>query len=216
MKAGGIESVRWPLIWAAIQPTAKGGYDWSCFDAVVETAARAGLQVLPSIGSTPSWLASKRRRCRSSNARQRAAWSAFLEAAVKRYGPGGEFWKQHAHGGRQLRTGDRQAAADPRLADLERGQLLLLRLPGLAERYAKLVTISSQAIKPVDPGAKVILAGLFGEPTATRQPRHAGGEVPRTRSTRCPVSRAASTASPCTPTRSTPKRWKNWSKGSTK
>ncbi len=33
-------------------------------------------------------------------------------------------------------------------------------------KYAKLVTISSQAIKAVQPGAKIILTGLFGEPTA--------------------------------------------------
>jgi len=38
--------------------------------------------------------------------------------------------------------------------------------PVSASRYAKLVTISSQAIKSVRPGAKVVLSGLFGEPTA--------------------------------------------------
>ena len=36
MKAGGIESVRSPMAWSAIQPTAKGGYDWSSFDPIVE------------------------------------------------------------------------------------------------------------------------------------------------------------------------------------
>ncbi|HKA66514.1 MAG TPA: hypothetical protein VKG03_01270, partial [Solirubrobacterales bacterium] len=35
MKAGGIESVRWPLTWGAIQPTARGGYNWESFDPVV-------------------------------------------------------------------------------------------------------------------------------------------------------------------------------------
>ena len=38
--------------------------------------------------------------------------------------------------------------------------------PVSASRYAKLVTISSQAIKSVRPGADVVLSGLFGEPTA--------------------------------------------------
>ena len=52
------------------------------------------------------------------------------------------------------------------MADLERGQLLLLRLSGLPEQLRKLVRISSQAIKAVEPQAKVILSGLFGKPTA--------------------------------------------------
>ena len=41
MHAGGIESVREPLVWATIQPTAKKVYDWSSFDASVEVAAAA-------------------------------------------------------------------------------------------------------------------------------------------------------------------------------
>ena len=39
--------------------------------------------------------------------------------------------------------------------------------PASPQRYAKLLKISSPAIKRVDPGAKVILTGLFGEPTAS-------------------------------------------------
>jgi hypothetical protein len=39
--------------------------------------------------------------------------------------------------------------------------------PVSPSKYARLVTLSSQAIKQVQPGAKILLAGLFGEPTAT-------------------------------------------------
>ena len=38
MKAGGIESVRVPVSWAAIQPSASGGYDWSSVDPTVAEA----------------------------------------------------------------------------------------------------------------------------------------------------------------------------------
>src|SRR3954454_22211046 len=58
-RAGGVESVRLPLAWSIIQPTRKSAYDWSSFDSVLETAARGGMQVLPSIGSPPRWAVRK-------------------------------------------------------------------------------------------------------------------------------------------------------------
>ena len=47
MKAGGIGAVRWPINWAVVQPTAKGGYDWSSVDPAIAAASRKGLKVLP-------------------------------------------------------------------------------------------------------------------------------------------------------------------------
>src|SRR6266487_3831582 len=94
MKAGGISSIRWPLAWAAVQPTATGGYDWSSFDPVVEVAARHGLTVLPFLYNTPRWVG-KPTTLPVDSGRARTAWAAFVEAAVRRYGPGGEFWAEH-------------------------------------------------------------------------------------------------------------------------
>ena len=109
MKAGGIGSVRWPLAWAAVQPTPKGGYDWSGFDEAVEVAARARAAG-PALPLRHAALARRasRRRCRSTAAGSAQAWTAFLNAAVERYGPGGEFWNEHAPRRRpaQLRAGD--------------------------------------------------------------------------------------------------------------
>src|SRR5262245_54440042 len=59
MKAGGIESIRVTLPWAGVQPRRNGPYDWTGFDAAVEMATRAGLRVLPSIGSPPRWAVAK-------------------------------------------------------------------------------------------------------------------------------------------------------------
>ena len=56
MSAGGIETVRIPVAWSAIQPTRKSGYDWEGMDRIVELAARQGLRVLPDLYSTPAWL----------------------------------------------------------------------------------------------------------------------------------------------------------------
>ena len=96
MKAGGIEAIRWPLIWPAIQPTKKGGYNWEAFDPTVEEAARQGLGVLPFVIATPHWVAGKETTLPIYNGAQRKAYTAFLKAAVERYGPGGEFWRIHS------------------------------------------------------------------------------------------------------------------------
>jgi hypothetical protein len=162
MRSGGIGSMRVPVIWAAIQPTAKGGYDWSGLDANIEITARAGIKPLPFIYGTPHWLGKATAEPIDSG-RARRAWTEFLEALVERYGPRGDFWREHAPGAqygtlpkRPLRTWQVWNEAN----------FFYFALPATPGRYARLLKISTPAIKGVDPGAKVILSGLFGEPTA--------------------------------------------------
>jgi hypothetical protein len=166
MKAGGIETVRWPLSWMAIQPTRNGGYDWGSFDPVVEIAARHGMQVLPILYGVPPWLNRKYTRMPIDNGRSRKAWIGFVEAAVKRYGPGGDFWNQHA-------PGVRYETVIPRPRPIRNWQVwneanfFYFAYPVSPQRFVRLLKITTPAIKRVDPSAKVILSGLFGEPTAT-------------------------------------------------
>jgi Beta-galactosidase len=171
MKAGGIESVRVAVSWAAIQPKDKGGYEWSGLDQTVLVASNAGLRVLPFLYGTPRWLAGNWRTLPVNNARQRAAWTAFLKAAVKRYGPGGEFWAEHSPSGIQYQT-QYQTPANSSFPIREwqiwnEVNFFYFAYPVSPTNYAKLVKLSGPAIKSVDPSAKVILSGLFGEPKAT-------------------------------------------------
>lgn len=168
MKAGGIETVRWPLIWAAVQPTEKGGYDWSSFDPVVEVAARYGLKVLPFAVGTPRWVSRKSTTLPIDTGKARKAWAAFLTAAVKRYGPGGEFWAQHAPGTVKYETEAVPAAKPIRTWQIwNEANFFYFAYPASPQRYAKLLQISTPVVKAADPGAKVILTGLFGRPTAS-------------------------------------------------
>jgi hypothetical protein len=176
MQAGGIESVRVAFPWSGIQPTKKGGYDWSVVDPTIEVAARGGLEVLPFLAGTPRWLG-KMTTIPVLNARQRAAWIAFVKAAAKRYGPGGEFWAEHA--GKGVKGVNYEGVNyGPPITKLKpkpirtwqiwnEANFFYFAYPVSPGRYAKLVTISSKAIKSVQPGAKIVLTGLFGEPTAT-------------------------------------------------
>jgi hypothetical protein len=164
MKAGGIESVRLPLGWSGVQPTPKSPYDWSSFDAQVATAARAGLRVLPFIASTPRWVARKETTLPIDNGRARSGWKAFVSAAVKRYGPGGEFWTEYAPGVIQYEP------AIPRPLPIRVWQVwneanfFYSAFPASPSRYARLLKLTSPVIKAADPGAKVVIAGLFGNP----------------------------------------------------
>jgi hypothetical protein len=165
MKAGRIGSVRWPVNWATVQPTAKGGYDWSSVDPAVEAAARHGLTVLPFLYGTPRWVAAKPTTLPISG-RARKAWLAFVTAAVARYGPEGEFWNLHA----PAVAGVNYMPAIPLPLPIRSWQIwneanfFYFAYPVSPSRYARLLKPTYGAIKAVDPTAKVILSGLFGNP----------------------------------------------------
>jgi len=169
MRAGHVGALRVPLPWSAIQPTARGGYDWSEFDKLISTAARAHLQVLPFVYGTPSWVAGKATTLPIDSAKARSAWATFLAAAVKRYGPGGEFWAENA-------SGINYEQAIPTPTPIRTWQIwneanfFYFAYPVSPSRYARLLKLSSAAIKGTDPGAKVVLTGLFGKPNP-RPPR---------------------------------------------
>jgi hypothetical protein len=183
MKAGGIEAIRWPMLWGAIQPTKKGGYKWEVFDPIVEEAARQGLSVLPFILATPHWLAKKETTLPIGNATQRKAYTAFLRAAVERYGPGGDFWVEHSP--RRIREEQERQAQGPvyelpgaKLKPIAKpmpikswqvwneANFFYFAYPISPHNYARLLKLSTPVIKRAEPGAKVILTGLFGRPSA--------------------------------------------------
>jgi hypothetical protein len=162
MHAGRIGSVRWPLAWSGVQPTPGGAYQWGGFDEIVETAARQHLSVLPFVYSTPSWLAPKFTTLPVDSARQRNAWTAFLRAAVERYGPHGTFWREHRRG-----SGDFVPKLPLREWQIwNEANFFYFARPVSTSRYASLLKLSHQAIESADPSVKVILSGLFGEPSA--------------------------------------------------
>ena len=177
MRAGGIGSVRLPVPWSSIQATRRGGYNWAGLDEGVTIAARAGLRVLPFLYGTPHWLA-KPTTLPVDNARERVAWQEFLAAAVERYGPHGDFWTKHS---KPVAKGVSYEPAVPKGVSYEPAvpklpirtwqiwnevNFFYFAVPASPSRYAKLVKISSKAIKAADPGAKVVLSGLFAKPTA--------------------------------------------------
>lgn len=166
MKAGGITSVRWPVNWATVQPTARGGYDWSSVDPAVAAAARRGLTVLPFLYGAPRWIAGKETTIPIDNGRARKGWVAFVKAAVERYGPEGEFWAEHA----PAVAGINYVPAVPRPQPIRTWQVwneanfFYFAYPVSPTRYARLLKLTHGAIKSADPSARILLSGLFGDP----------------------------------------------------
>src|SRR5687768_12185274 len=180
MDRGGIDVVRVPVAWSQVQATRNGGYNWGLLDAQVEAAARNNLRVLPVLYHSPRWATGAFERLPIYTAAQRQAWKAFLREIAGRYGPGGEFWQpdpvRQAVDACALCpapvTSQATASVAPGtpIIPIREWQLwneqnfFYFTKPASPGRYARLLRISSPAIRNIQPKAKIILGGLFGKP----------------------------------------------------
>jgi hypothetical protein len=160
MRAGGAESIRMPLSWKGTQPSPRGGYNWAGFDAVVGTAARERIEVLPILAEAPGWATGSSKRMPVDSRRQRQAWALFVRAAVERYGRQGEFWAEH---------GPRSDEPLPRVPIRawqvwNEENFFYFTKPVSPGRYARLLAVTRPAIRSADPRAEVVLGGLFANP----------------------------------------------------
>jgi hypothetical protein len=161
LKRGGVDSVRIPIGWGSVEPAQGGPIDWCGVDALVRGASSAGLEVLPFLTGAPSWAVAVDHRFGSpvtlpvKTGAQRSGWTNFITQAVLRYGPNGSFWAQNPDlPPRPIRTWQ--------IWNEENFKYFVAR-PNPAD-YGKLVNLSYGAIKAVDPGAQLILGGMFATP----------------------------------------------------
>jgi hypothetical protein len=145
--------------WPAIEPT-RGSFRWKPVDRLVGGGAARGIRSLPFVWGSPHWLSNSTAHPPIDSAGGRRAWSNFLEAAVHRYGPGGEYWGRPYHrrfgpDAKPLPVNAWQIWTEPN------GKAYFKPEPS-ASRYATLLRISHDAIKHADPKARVVLGGLVG------------------------------------------------------
>jgi hypothetical protein len=162
MRRAGIESVRVWLSWAEVEPT-RGVYDWSRPDAVIQGAAKEGLSILPLLYGSPSWAAQRDGydclvfKCipyAPASAETRGGFGAFAAAAVRRYGPGGDFWAQHP-------------SIPSRPITVwqvwnEQNMNFFFRPRANPDAYAELLAATAARIHGEDPDAEILLGGMFG------------------------------------------------------
>jgi len=154
MAGAGVETVRLTFLWRTAQPTASGPIDFAAGDALVLSAARRRLEILPNVWATPDW-AAERPGDAASPPRDRAAYGRFLAALIARYGPSGSLWAVHPDVPRRpIRAW--QIWNEPSMTRYWSRQ-------PFARSYVGLLRAAYSAVKAADPGAKVILAGLPNE-----------------------------------------------------
>jgi hypothetical protein len=160
MRAGGIETIRLPTPWAAIQRSPRSDFDWSSMDAAVAEAARNRIEILPVLGTSPRWATGNWRRMPVDGGRARRAWAEFVRAAVERYGRGGEFWTERGPG-----SNEPVPPMPIRAWQVwNEENFFYFVKPVSAGRYARLLAITGAALRQADPGAEIVLGGLFGNP----------------------------------------------------
>jgi len=157
MREAGIKSVRQPLVWRAVEPEnpAFAERQWGYFDHEVRLAARAGMEVFPFIVGSPEWVTSEEIDLPVANAWQRRAWASFIRAVVNRYGFDGSFWREEE---------DVPYVPMRRFEIWNEQNIVSFASEPEPARFARLIRIAGRVIHRQQPGAKVIVGGLFGRP----------------------------------------------------
>ena len=157
MASSGVESVRTVFDWADAQPDGRGSaFKFDQTDGVVRRAALRNIEVLPVVFYAPKWARAYRNRFTSPPAK-RADYVTYVAALAERYGPEGTFWTEHPElPKRPVR--EWQIWNEPHLPAYwdapEKGPF------GYARAYPLLLRASYNIVKSLDPGAKVVMAGL--------------------------------------------------------
>jgi hypothetical protein len=162
MRLARVRSVRFLFGWSEIERR-RGSYDWTKPDRVVGQLASHGIQPVPFVFGSPAWVSPDLTRP-PLGAGPRAAWVAFLKAAVDRYGPGGSYWRDVY----EQRFGDDvkpvpitawQVWNEPNLPNY-------FASASPPRDYAELLRLSHDAIASRDPSAEIVLAGMpgYGKP----------------------------------------------------
>src|SRR5207237_6154594 len=122
-------------------------------DRYVGKAANHGVSALPILFATPGWLSDSYIKAPVFSSEARAAWRRFVHAAVARYGPNGSFWAEHP-----------QVAYLPvrdwQIWNEENSPGFYAPAPSPSS-YDRLLGISATVIRRLDPGARIVLGGMF-------------------------------------------------------
>src|SRR4051794_26426250 len=168
MSRGGVTWVRWPFLWRMVQPDGSD-FNWTIPDAVIARFASRGISVLPEVFGTATAVKKTETRPPLRPKSARSAWKRFLRASVERYGPGGDFWK--AGTTTTARSSIYHNVCDCSAPPRPINAWQIWNEPNLrsyfksrrpVHDYASLVRMSHKAIASVDPGAKIVLAGMPG------------------------------------------------------
>jgi hypothetical protein len=168
MGAGRVGVLRIPMAWGDIDqgPTsddpAAPHYTWTKFDGAVIRAAENRIRILPTVFGLPTRLATLQ-GCLSncfkvgpSTTSSYVGFSQFMQAAVNRYGAGGEFWAAHP-----------ELPYEPintwQIWNEQNSSDFWKPFPDVVA-YKNLVIAGGETVHRLDSTARVILGGMVGDP----------------------------------------------------
>ena len=162
MAANHLGYYRAVLNWSGVE-LRPGRYDFTFYDRLVAQLAQHHMRLLPVLLGPPAWESSAPRSATSTSypPAHQAPFGRFAALCVKRYGPGGSFWRDH-----------------PDLPYYPVRAWQIWNEPNLqaywppkpnAAAYVRLLRASYVAIKRVDPHAIVVTAGMAAL-SATEEP----------------------------------------------
>lgn len=155
----GAGTYRVEISWRGVERTPNGGYNWNSPDLRYKQAAEAGLRPVPIVFGMPEWLGNRGKNVRPpvKTGRQRRAWKDFTAALVRRYGPGGNFWRAHDELDRRL------ARRDLIVWNEQNAKPYWGPKPKPAQ-YARLLKMTRQGVDRTQPKTKLIVGGMYGFP----------------------------------------------------
>jgi hypothetical protein len=170
MQDGNVGEYRAFFPWGNLEPS-EGKYDFSSTDLLVAAAAQHGISVFPYLLSSPTWASRlDGEDCGDqcpiyapTSDKALHAWGEFVAAAVKRYGPGGEFWD---HVGPDL---PQMPIRTWQIWNEQNSPAQYLPKPDV-ESYERMLSVASDQIHSIDPDAEVVLGGMFGTPLGGESP----------------------------------------------
>ena len=130
---------------------------WGSYDALMASAARQQIEVLPVLIGIPG---NRPRLNRPRTRPQRMSWARFVDGVAARYGRGGSFWELH-----------------PELEPMPITAYQVWNEPNLpaywrpaddAAGYLRLVRLTRARLRAIDPKASIVLAGLPDSRLGTR------------------------------------------------
>jgi hypothetical protein len=125
--------------------------DYTFTDQIVSASAQRHLALLPVVQVAPGWAARHPGRFASPPSDPQY-YANYMGALARRYGPGGSFWTEHPeYVAQPIRFW--QIWNEPSFNTFWSDQ-------PFAQDYVALVHDSRIAVKSIDPGAKIVLAGL--------------------------------------------------------
>ncbi len=159
---GNIHTARIIFYWPQIS-AGPGKYNWLNVDPAVIYASAAGVRLVPTLLGAPSYVSNDPLRPPLDSAKEQKQWQDFVRALVARYGPGGDFWS-YVHA---CRPNPGWCRPDVPYAPLrtwqvwnEPNQAAFWHPDASPGEYARLLELTNDAAKGVDPGATVITGGI--------------------------------------------------------